>query len=90
MKKPETIPRVPNTSKATASAISFTGGRLLTVYEVSIIMSSSVIENAWSTYAILHSFRIKDQWETIRTDLEESRMTIDLELEKDEIVLFEF
>ncbi|KAF2531660.1 hypothetical protein F2Q70_00033290 [Brassica cretica] len=31
MKKPETIAKAPNTRRATASAISLTGGRLFTV-----------------------------------------------------------
>uniref|UniRef100_A0A1J3ICT7 Uncharacterized protein n=1 Tax=Noccaea caerulescens TaxID=107243 RepID=A0A1J3ICT7_NOCCA len=76
MKKPETIPSVPNTRRATASAISLTGGRLLTVYEVSIMMSSSVIENAWSTYAI-YTAADPDQWKSIATDLEKTRNEVE-------------
>lgn len=50
MREPMMIPRVPKTRRATARAISLIGGLLFAVYDVSIIMSSSEIENAWSTY----------------------------------------
>ena len=56
MKMPMMIPRVPKTRRDTARAISLIGALLFIVYEVSIIMSSSVIENAWSTYANFFSF----------------------------------
>lgn len=50
---PQMMPKVPKTRRETARTISLIGGRLLTVYDVSIIMSSSDIEKAWSTYAIV-------------------------------------
>lgn len=58
MTAPRIIPRTPKTRRAIARAISLMGGLLLTLYEVSIMMSSSEIENAWSTYAILRFYRI--------------------------------
>lgn len=63
MKVPTMIPSMPKTRRETARAISLTGGRLLTVNGESIIMSSSVIENAWSTYAIfLCNYRRSRFW----------------------------
>lgn len=60
MKMPKTMPRVPKTRREIARAISLIGGRLWTMYEGSIIISSSVIEKAWSTYAIAEIARVLD------------------------------
>lgn len=57
MTMPRTIARAPKTRSETARAISLIGGLLLTVYDVSIIISSSDIENAWSTYAIAFVYK---------------------------------
>lgn len=62
------MPRVPKTRRETARPISLMGGLLLAVYDVSIIMSSSEIENAWSTYIFSISFF---WWFCLWTDLAE-------------------
>jgi hypothetical protein len=63
MKKPATTEMKPKTSRATAKAISFTGGRFsIARAPPSRKSSSSVIEKAWSTYAIERKKRGTEKW----------------------------